>query len=229
MEPSPKTIGVLILNTTFPRLPGDIGNPDSFKYPVIYQSIHSATPASVVTNESLAANVEADIKKSTLELADKNVSLITTSCGFLSPMQTQLARLTSTPVITSSLALLPLLGTCHGGAEHLGVLTFDKTKLNTRHLADSMPGAIEGLDSNDTLKHTIAQDLPHLDKTAALREVLAASNRLMLRKPALRAIILECTNLSPYKKELRSHTGIPVYDIVDAVHWLLEATPDSAK
>jgi len=37
-----KTIGVLKLNTRFPRIAGDIGNPDSFHYKVIYQTVDSA-------------------------------------------------------------------------------------------------------------------------------------------------------------------------------------------
>ncbi len=223
MENPTRTIGVLILNTKFPRLPGDVGNPTSFNHPVIYQSIESATPATIVIGKSIATTVKQDIEIAATELTKQHVSIITTSCGFLSSMQQQLAQLSPTPVITSSLTLLPLLSSCHGGCEYLGVLTFDKEKLNTLHLGQFIPAAIEGLLESDSLKKTIAEDCATLDRQSALTEVLTASDRLLKKCPGLRAIILECTNLSPYKAELRTHTGLPVYDIVDAVHWMLDA------
>lgn len=223
MPETAKKIGVLILNTHFPRITGDIGNPASFNYPVIYQTIKSATPASVVTEKVLEKNVEADIKLATRKLINQNVNVITTSCGFLSPMQASLARLAPIPVLTSSLTLLPLVAACHGGTDKVGILTFDKDKLKTHHLGDYAPNAIEGLLDDDTLKITIAQDLPRLDRPTALAEVLTACNRLIASSPALSAVILECTNLSPYKQEIRSHTGLAVYDIVDAIHWLLDS------
>lgn len=220
-----KKIGVLILNTNFPRIPGDIGNPVSFKYPVIYQTIESATTATIVTDQAIEKNIETDIQLASRKLIDHQVSVITTSCGFLSPMQSTLAELTSIPVMTSSLTLLPLLAACHGGSDKLGVLTFDKDKLNTRHLGDYIPIAIEGLIEGDSLKKTITRDLPQLDRITALAEVLNACDRLTAASPTLRALVLECTNLSPYKQEIRTHTGLAVYDIVDAIHWLLDSQP----
>ena len=220
-----KKIGVLILNTGFPRIHGDIGNPSSFNYPTVYQTIDSATPATIVKKGAIEKSIQNDIQQAADLLTDRHVSVITTSCGFLAPMQAQLAKHTSVPVITSSLTLLPLVSACHGGTKNLGILTFDQQSLRTHHLGEWAPESIEGLTANDTLKRTIADDLPKLDREAALSEVLQASDRLTQRSPDLKAIILECTNLSPYKTEIRSHTGLPVYDIVDAVHWLLEAQP----
>lgn len=225
MPETAKKIGVLMLNTTFPRIPGDIGNPASFNYPVIYQAIKSATPTAVVTQHSIKSNIESDIKLAAHTLIEQDVSVITTSCGFLSPMQPTLAKLAPMPVITSSLTLLPLLAACHGGIDQLGILTFDKNKLNIHHLGDYAATAIEGLLASDSLKKTIAQNLPELNRATALTEVLNACDRLTTASPTLKAVILECTNLSPYKQEIRHHTGLAVYDIVDAIHWLLDSQP----
>ena len=217
------TIGVLILNTSFPRIIGDIGNPASFEYPTIYHTVETATTATVVTRQALAPRIESDVEAAALSLAATPVSVITTSCGFLSPLQNQLAQLTQVPVITSSLTLLPLLTAWYGHTEKLGVITFDKSTLHSRHLGKHAPAAIEGLQNNDSLRKTISQDLTELNREQAEQEVLAACDRLTNNFPAVKAIILECTNLSPYKSEIRSHTGLSVYDIVDAVHWLLRS------
>ncbi len=221
------TVGVLMLNTHFPRLAGDIGNPESFDYPVVYKTVERANPATVITRHAMAQSLEDDFTIAALELADQ-VDVISTSCGFLSPLQDKLARQCGVPVITSALTLLPLLSAIHGGMDSLGVMTFDSSTLNVRHLGNNAPTAIVGLHPDDSLRQTIAQDSPRLDADKARHEVLRCALELTRQTDSLRAIVLECTNLSPYKAELRTHTGLAVYDIIDAVHWLIQAQPDSA-
>ena len=41
-------IGILMLDTAFPRYLGDVGNPDTFDHPVIYGIVPGATPDAVV-------------------------------------------------------------------------------------------------------------------------------------------------------------------------------------
>ena len=218
-----KTIGVLKLNTRFPRLLGDIGNAESFRYPVNYCTIESAIPANVTVADDLPESLQHEFLAAALKLIDQNVSIITTTCGFLSTMQVQLADLSSTPVICSSLALQPLLTQIHGGAEHIGVLTFNPDTLNQNHFGSAQIGHIEGLQATDKLRQVIEKDLTQLDPAIARDEVIAASDRLLNSQRNTRAIILECTNLSPYKQDIREHTGVAVYDIVDAVHWLIDS------
>ena len=222
-KPSEKTIGVLKLNTRFPRLLGDIGNADSFRYPVSYCTVKSAIPANVTIANTLPEPLQQEFLSAALKLIDENVSIITTTCGFLSTLQEQLAALGDTPVICSSLALMPLLTQVHGSADNIGVLTFNRDTLNTNHFGKSQPGCIEGLLATDNLRQVIEKDLTRLDPTRAKDEVIAASARLIKSQPATRAIVLECTNLSPYKQDIREHAGIAVYDIVDTVHWLIES------
>ena len=221
-----KVIGVLKLNTRFPRLAGDIGNADSFRYPVSFCTVESAIPANVTIADHLPEILQNEFIAAAQKLIDKNVSIITTTCGFLSTMQTQLASLSQTPVICSSLALLPLLSQVHGSAGNIGVLTFNRDTLNKNHFGKPQPGCIEGLQATDHLRQVIEQDLTQLDPDTARNDAIATCDRLMKSLPDTRAIILECTNLSPYKQDIRKHAGLPVYDIVDAVHWLVESQAD---
>lgn len=220
-----KVIGVVKLNTNFPRLIGDIGNPESFQYPVEYITVTSAVPANVTIAEDLTESLQQDFITATKALLEKEVSLITTTCGFLSTMQPQLAQLSNTPTICSALTLLPLLASIHGGTKNIGVLTFNAETLNANHTAGFIPGAIEGLLPTDSLRRVISADLRILDEVAARDNVLTACERLLIHSPNTKAIVLECTNLSPYKAALREHAKLPVYDIVDAIHWLLQSQP----
>ncbi len=217
------SIGVLKLNTNFPRLAGDIGNPVSFHYPVEYITVNSAVPANITVASKLPDSLQREFITAAQNLIATNVSVITTTCGFLSTMQQQLSQLSTTPVICSALELLPLLKSIHGGAHRIGVLTFNKKSLNEIHTAGVAPGIVEGLLPTDHLRQVISDDLNSLDEKLALENVTAASNRLLETAPDTSALLLECTNLSPYKHLIKKQTGLPVYDVVDAIHWLLDA------
>ena len=110
----------------------------------------------------------------------------------------------------------------HGS--EVGILTFDRDKLIRTPSNMELPDAIEGLRASDCLRQTIAEDHINLDRTRALTDTLDCANRLLTRWPATRALLLECTNLSPYKKELRHHMCLPVYDLIDAIHWHQNST-----
>lgn len=218
----PKIIGVLKLNTRFPRLHGDIGNPESFDHPVIYQTITTATPATIITEDQIHREIRADILKAAQRLQNDGASLITTSCGFLSAMQQELSEALNVPVITSSLILLPLIHTCSGNGK-TGVITFNAEMLRAEHLGLQNQVAIEGLRGHDSLRITIEDDLETLDAQSAESEVCDACIRLLQQSPGIRNIVLECTNLSPYKHTLRQRFGYPVFDVVDAIHWMLQS------
>ena len=86
-QPAPPALGILMLNTRFPRIPGDIGNPASFPFPVRYEVIELATVDRVVT----AAGPSADVMNAFVASAERLVSAgvvgLTTSCGFMAIAQ----------------------------------------------------------------------------------------------------------------------------------------------
>ena len=48
-------LGVLMLQTRFPRPPGDIGHPASFDFPVLYRVVQGASAARVVRERAADA------------------------------------------------------------------------------------------------------------------------------------------------------------------------------
>jgi Asp/Glu/hydantoin racemase len=54
-----------------------------------------------------------------------------------------------------------------------------------------------------------------LDRAAVEGEAIAAGRALLARHPAVDTIVLECTNLPPYKAALQRALGIPVHDVLD--------------
>ncbi len=48
----------------------------------------------------------------------------------------------------------------------------------------------------------------------------AAGRRLLARDPNVAALLLECTNLSPYRQALAAAVNRPVYDLNQAIAWM---------
>lgn len=205
-------LGVLMLDTRFPRIVGDIGNAATFSFEVDHEVVRRASVARLVAAEPDAALLGPFVDAGR-RLVARGCNRITTSCGFLVLWQAALASALEVPVTTSSLLLLPRL-------PHAGVLTFDPATLGRTHLAAagaSTDTPLEGLEPQDSLYRTIAEDRTELDQAAAEIEVIAAGRRLLRRAPNIRSIVLECTNFGPYRGALVDSLGLPVYGIVEAL------------
>jgi hypothetical protein len=209
------TLGMLMLDTRFPRVPGDVGHPATFDFPVRRVVVRSADPQRIVSGTDagyLSAFVDA-----AQALAREGVAAIGTSCGFLARWQPELQAALPLPVWSSS--LLALADELRG--RRCGVITIDAAALTPQHFeavgADpSTP--VEGITRGSALQRTLLGNQATLDTADACEQVLAAGRRLLRRMPALEALLLECTNLPPYADALRGATGLPVHDIVTVLN-----------
>jgi hypothetical protein len=115
MKTSPeKALGIMQLDTRFPRIPGDVSHPDSYEFPIIVQVVSGANfkKAEQADNpEILALFLEA-----AMELEAQGVFAITTSCGFLAAYQREIASRVRVPVFLSSLLQIPIGPGHHSGA-----------------------------------------------------------------------------------------------------------------
>ena len=209
-----------MLDTRFPRVPGDIGNPATFDFPVRYKTVQGASPQRVV-REPDAALLQPFIDAG-LGLVAEGASAITTSCGFLVPFQHRLQAALPVRVWSSSLLLLH-------GFEHAGVVTADAAALGADHLLAAGADAqtpVEGLSTGCAFQKTLLNDLPTLDTHDALLQVVGAAQRLLARHPALTDIVLECTNMPPYADAVRRATGVRVHDITTLITERFDALPN---
>ncbi len=92
------SLGILMLETQFPRIPGDIGNATTWPFPVQYRVVRSATPELVVRND--ARQLVDKFIDAAQDLVASGCNGITTNCGFLSIVQESLAKAVSVPVAT---------------------------------------------------------------------------------------------------------------------------------
>jgi hypothetical protein len=215
-------LGILMLDTRFPRVVGDIGNPASFVMPVKHRVVAGASPQRVVRDGDPA--LLQPFIDAARALVDEGAAAITTSCGFLVQFQQAMQAALPVPVWTSSLLKLPEL-------DAPGVVTVDVLALGTAHLhaagADaSVP--VTGLAAGCHLQRALLEDLPELDAASAEADVVDAAQRLVARWPAVREIVLECTNMPPYAKAVARATRRPVHHIISLLHERWNALGPSA-
>src|SRR5881296_2140277 len=209
------TVGILMLDTRFPRIPGDMGNAQTFPFPVRYQRVTGADPDLVVRRGAeglLPAFVEG-----AQALEREGVGAITTNCGFLIKYQQQLARAVRVPVFTSSLLLVPLVHRMLAPGGRVGIITVNAGTLTPE------PLAAVGLEAEKEFTHVLLDDQPELDVDLAREEHVRVARRLVAEHPDVGAIVLECTNMPPYTADIQRETGRPVFDIVSLVTMVHDA------
>lgn len=217
-------VGILMLDSRFPRIPGDIGNAASWSFPVAMKRVDSATPDRVVRNDPAA--LLPDFIAAGQDLVVEGAVCITTSCGFLSVFQRDLAEALPVPVLTSSLLQVATVNRLLPAGQRAGVLTISSTSLTPRHL--ELAGVPEGTPIGTTeggrcFTDAILSNAPHFDIEAARHDNIDAALALKVRHPDLGAIVLECTNMGPYAADIRAATGLPVFSILTFVSWLRAA------
>src|SRR4026207_2388469 len=96
------TVGILMLDTRFPRIPGDMGNATTFPFPVRYHRVSGAAPGPVRRRGAARARPPLPGRRGAEGLLDafveaarflerEGVGAITTNCGFLVKFQAQMA------------------------------------------------------------------------------------------------------------------------------------------
>jgi hypothetical protein len=213
-------VGILMLETRFPRIPGDMGNALTWPFAVLYKVVPGATPDRVVRHKS--AGLTDAFRDAAAELVRLGADGITTTCGFLSLYQREIAAHVGVPVATSSLMQIPLIERVLPPGRRVGVLTVSAASLSAEHLgaAGADPATpVVGTDGGAEFTRVLLGDEDRLDAAAAERDILEAGDRLVARYPATGAVLLECTNMVPYARALSEHLRLPVFSIYSFVCW----------
>jgi Asp/Glu/hydantoin racemase len=221
--PQPPVLGILMLQTRFPRPPGDIGHPASFGFPVRRHVVGGATPLRVVRGDDAA--LLAPFIASAQALVAEGCAAIATSCGFLARWQRELQAAVPVPVWSSALLQL---AEAQAQGRRCGVVTIEAASLGAAHFegVGADPATpVEGITPGSALHRTLLHDQPTLDQADAQAQVLAAAQRLRARAPRIDTLVLECTNLPPYAAALRRATGLQVLDVVTLLNARMAALP----
>jgi hypothetical protein len=216
-------LGIVMLDTQFPRPLGDIGHPETFKVPTHREIVRGIWPDKVVQSAASLrqARIVPAFQGVVRSLAQRGALSITTSCGFLVLLQKELQAAVRVPVITSSLLQLPNL---LKQQQRVGVLTISASYLGKEHLrsagvpADRLADVVvQGVEPNTEFASRILGNQPQMDVAQAQHDVVAAALALKARAPEVTTIVLECTNMPPYLAAIEAATGCKVLSLMDDV------------
>jgi hypothetical protein len=213
-------VGILMLEARFPRIPGDMGNALTWPFPVLYKVVPGASPRRVVFEK--AEGLLDGFLDAAAELVRLGADGITTTCGFLSLYQREIAAHVGVPVATSSLMQIPLIERVLPPGRRVGVLTVSAASLTEEHFvaAGANPATpVVGTDGGSEFTRVMLNDEERLDAAAAERDILDAGDQLVARHPETGAVLLECTNMVPYARALSEHLHLPVFSIYSFVAW----------
>lgn len=214
-------LGVLMLQTRFPRLPGDVGHAGSFAMPVRHRVVSGATPVRVVQQGDPA--LIAPFVDAGRAMVAEGARALTTSCGFLARWQAELQAALPVPVWTSALLWLPELAALRPGVVTVNGSALDAAVLRAAGAAPDTP--VQGIRPDSAFARTLLQDRPTLDPADAERQVVDAARALVTAHPRTGAIVLECTNMPPYRDAVVRGCGLPVHDVMTLLHARWAALP----
>lgn len=214
-----QSIGILLTDSRFPRIPGDVGNASTFDFPVHLRR--------VVVPEAESHELEEDARAipayvaAARELEAAGVRAITTSCGYFTTFQEALCAAVTVPVFTSSLMLVPMVARMLPTGRRVGILTIHSRRLTARVLAAAgitdEPVVIMGAEEVPAFTDTYPRGAMQVDPEAVERGVVGMVRDLVRQHPDVGAIVCEGINFAPYAAAVQEVTALPWFDIVDLV------------
>ncbi|MCU0604450.1 MAG: aspartate/glutamate racemase family protein [Desulfobacterales bacterium] len=223
-------IGILMMDTDIRRIPGDVGNPSTFPFPILRRTVPGAGLERLIRQRD--PSLVTPFVEGGSELVRRGVQALTTSCGFMILFQEELSAALPVPVFTSSLLQLPLVQRGLSPHRRIGVITADAANLTAQHLlkagGDLTRLTVRGLEEQPHFREAIFGGCGRIDPQGVEAEVVALARRMTAEEPAIGALVLECTNLPPYAAAIRKAVGLPVYDIVTLIRHLHSALARTA-
>lgn len=220
-----QAIGILLLDTAVPFIPGDVANATTYAFPVRFRLVEGFSVARALGGDP---SVYPQLKAAARDLTGQGVRAVTGDCGFMAFHQRQLARELDVPVFLSSLLQIPFILNILGEDAKIGVLTADSRCLTPPLLTAVGVAApqrlvIEGLEARPCFYRFAIEEQGPLDTEAVQAEVVAAARAVVARDPAVRALLLECSLLPPYAAAVQAAVGLPVFDYITMINYVFAA------
>jgi hypothetical protein len=217
-------VGIIVLNVGYPLIPGNVANATTYRFPVRFKVVEGADiPGLLAGDRSLLA----PSLRAAQELVSDGCRAIVGACGYFAMFQRELADALPVPVFMSSLSQVPMILASLRSGEELGIVCASRPSLNREMLAAAgigadAPIAIAGLERSDEFRTAILEGKGWMDNARVEAEVVAAATSLVSEQPAVKALLLECSDMPPYARSVQEATGLPVWDFTTLIDWIYE-------
>jgi len=215
------TVGIIQLPANIPMLPGDMGNPTTFNFPVLYELITDIDPFWVLSDKPHPVVMEKTIA-ACKNLEMQGVRGIIGNCGFFANYQPKVAEEINIPFFNGSLMQVPMLLTSIGSNKKVGILTANKPLLvdapackNCGVSDDDFKNrvVIYGAEEGETMNRVTGEKGSFSPK-ALEQELVELAKKMVKDNPDVEAVVLECTEFPPYAHAIQNAIRLPVWDFV---------------
>ncbi len=216
-----ESIGILILDASYPCVPGNVGNASTFSFPVRYEKVQGASIDRLLNKQD--PELATPFIQAARNLRDHGVKAITGACGFMAFFQQEVAASIDIPVFLSSLLQIPFIFKVTG--KKVGIITANASCLTEKHFENAgifkdCPIAITGMESQPEFKSAILEEKGTLDTVKIENEVIGVAQQLAKDNPDIGSILLECSDLPPYAAAVQGAVNLPVFDFITMINYI---------
>jgi len=230
-------IGIMRIDYTYPAAMGDAAHPNSYYYRTPHATVKGLTFEYVQTGDPLTEAQAAEMARAVKELETvPGLMGIAGDCGFLVNYQAYAVTLsTKAPVFISAMLQCTLLTSLFGDDSKVLVLT-----ANGPELRRVMPKLLSLVNvppkDHDRFIVEGCENLPGFEAVKLAQKVdvekvqphcVALVQSQLKANPAIRAVLLECTELPPYADAIREATGLVVMDVITLVDYFHGAVSEN--
>ena len=221
-------LGILMLDTQFPRILGDAGNPDTYAMDVVIQIVENVGSLDVVNDQQMPPKILQQFVNAAQSLERKGVNAITSTCGFLFKEQDSISAAVDIPVMVSPLSLYSDIKNKIGHKKTVMLTASECDLISLLHSSDDFAMddvEIIGMENCVAFSQAILRDKQEQLKELRSEEIEGFIKskliKLLSDSNDIGAILIECGNLPPYIGAIKTVTDLPVYSILDGVEQIM--------
>lgn len=214
-------IGIVVLETWYPLLPGNVANATTFDFPVRYRILREATVERIMRADPALLDM---IIQAGHEFEQEGVRAMVGACGYFANYQREVAAALNIPVFLSSLLQVPMIYRALKPEQQVGILVantkaVNQTMLEACGITSDIPIAYLGMEDQPEFRNILEYGGQfHYDRFEA--EVVSRAQQLVAENPNVGAILLECSDLPPFAWSVQRAVKLPVFDFISMVNWI---------
>ncbi len=214
-------IGIVVLETWYPLLPGNVANATTFDFPVRYKILRGATVERILRADPALLDM---IIQAGHEFEQEGVRALVGACGYFANYQREVAAALNIPVFLSSLLQAPMMYHALRPDQQVGILVanakaVNQTMLEACGITSDIPVAYLGMEDQPEFRNILEYGGQfHYDKFEA--EVVSRARQLVAENPDVGAILLECSDLPPFARSVQEVVKLPVFDFISMINWI---------
>jgi hypothetical protein len=214
-------IGIVVLETWYPLLPGNVANATTFDFPVRYKILREATVERILSADPALLDM---IIQAGQEFEQEGIRALVGACGYFANYQREVAAALNIPVFLSSLLQVPIIHQALKPDQTVGILVANAQALNPKMLevcgiTPEMPVCVLGMEEQPEFRN-IFEYGGQFDYDGFEKELVNKAEQLVEENPNVGAILLECSDMPPFSKSVQRAVKLPVWDFITMINWI---------